>query len=138
MKRDRSGHTVHGEIAENVAALRSGSLDASAPERDLGKFFHVKEFRAAKMVVAFFDVRVDAAHKDLRGDRRILRMLAIDLNLAAETCEFAMGGAEKLMHGETNRGAGWIELVGVIRRCGRTEARDYDGSDKITQNPSSK
>src|SRR6266481_3331750 len=114
MKCDRSGHTVHGEIAEDVAALRSGSLDASAPERDLGKFFDVKEFRAAKMVVAFFDVRVDAAHVDLRGDRRILRMLAIDVDLAAETCKFAVGGAEKLMHREANRGARGIELVGLV------------------------
>jgi len=103
MERDRSCHAVHREVAEDVAALRSGSLDASAPERHLGKFFHVKEFRAAKMVVPFFDVRVDAAHVDLRRDRRILRMLAVDVDLAAETCKFAMGGAKKLMHGETNR-----------------------------------
>jgi len=118
MKCDRPGHAVHGEIAENVAALRSGPLDASAPERDLGKFFHVKEFRAAKMVVSFLNVRINAAHVDLRGDRGILRMFAIDLDLAAETCEFAMGGAEKLMHGEANRGPRGIELVGLICRCG--------------------
>ena len=94
---------MHREIAENVAALRPGLLYAPAFERDLGKFFHVKEFRAAKMVVAFFDVRVDAPHVDLRCDRRILRMLAIDVDLTAESCEFAMGSAKKLMHGETNR-----------------------------------
>ncbi len=129
MKRDRSGHAVHGEIAEDVAALRSGSLDASAPERHLGKFFHVKEFWAAKMVVPFFDVRVDAAHVDLRGDRRMLRMLAIDLNLAAETCEFAMGGAEKLMHGEANRGARGIELVGLVRPGGGTQSKDCERTD---------
>ena len=114
MKCDRSGHAVHGEIAENVAALRSGSLDASAPERDLGKFFHVKEFRAAQMVVAFFNVRVDAAHVDLRRNRGILRMLTVDFDLTAESCEFSMGGAEKLMDGETNRRAGRIKLVGLI------------------------
>jgi len=94
---------MHGEIAEDVAALRSGSLYASAPERHLGKLFHVKEFRGAEMVVPFFDVRVDAPHVDLRCDRGILRMLAVDVDLAAETCKFAMGGTEKLMHGETNR-----------------------------------
>ena len=55
------------------------------------------------MVVAFFDLRVDAAHVDLRRDRRIFRMLPVDVDLAAEPCEFTMGGAEKLMHGETNR-----------------------------------
>ena len=68
MERDGSCHVMHREIAENIAALRSGSLDASAPERDLGKFFHVKEFRSAKIDVPLFDPRIDAAHVDLRGD----------------------------------------------------------------------
>src|ERR1700730_8650282 len=103
MKRDRPCHAMHREVAENGAALRSGSLDASAPERHLEKFFHVKKFRTAEMVVAFFDLRVDAAHVDLRRDRGILRMLPLDVDLAGEPCEFAMGSAEKLMHGETNR-----------------------------------
>src|SRR5436189_3583548 len=129
MKRDRSGHTVHREVAENVAALWSGSLDGSAPEGHLGKSFHVKEFRTAKMVVPFFDVRVDAAHVDLRGDRRILRMLAVDVDLAAESCEFAVGGAEKLMHGETNRGARGIELVGLVRPGGGTQRKDCQRTD---------
>ena len=103
MKGNRSGHAVHCEVTDDVAALRPSALHASARERHLGKFFHVKEFRAAKMVVAFFNVRVDAAHVDLRRDRGILRVFAIDVYLAAESCEFAMRGAEKLMHGETNR-----------------------------------
>jgi len=103
MKCDRSGHTVHGEIAEDVAALRSGSLDASAPERHLGKFFHVKKLLAAKMVVPFFDVCVDAAHVDLRGDRRILWMLAIDVNLAIKLREPSVRRAQELMHIKTNR-----------------------------------
>ena len=103
MKRDGPCHAVHGEIAENVAALRPSSVYAPAFESYLGKFFHVKEFQAAKMVVAFFDVRVDAAHVNLRGDRGILRMLAVDVDLPAESCESAVGSAEKLMHGETNR-----------------------------------
>ena len=114
MKCDRSGHTVHGEIAEDVAALRSGSLDASAPERDLGKFFDVKEFRTAKMVVSFFSVRINAAHVDLRGDRGILRMFAIDFNSAAEAREFAASGAKELMNTEPNGGPGRIELVALL------------------------
>ncbi len=129
MKCDRSGHAVHGEIAEDVAALRSGSLDASAPERHLGKFFHIKVFRAAKMVVPFFDVRVDAAHVDLRRDRGILRMLAIDVDPTAESGEFAVGGAEKLMHGEANRGARGIELVGLVRPGGGTQRKDCERTD---------
>jgi len=120
---------MHREIAEDVAALRSGLLDALAFERHLGKFFDVKEFRAAEMVVPFFDVRVDAAHVDLRGDRRILRMLAVDVDLAAESCEFAVGGAEKLMHGETNRGARGIELVGLVRPGGGTQRKDCQRTD---------
>lgn len=115
MERDRLGDAVHREIAKNVAALRSGSLYAPVFERYLGKFFHVKEFRAAEMVVAFLDVRVDAPHVDLGGDRGILRMLAIDVDLTAESCKFAVGRAEKLMHGEANRGARGIELVGLVR-----------------------
>ncbi len=102
MERDRLGHAMHREIAENVAALRPGSLYASAFERDLGKFFRVKEFRASEMVVAFFDVRVDAPHVDMGGDRGILRMLAVHVDFTAESCEFAVGGAEKLMHREAN------------------------------------
>ena len=120
---------MHREIAENVAALRSGSLDASGPERDLGKFFHVKEFRAAQVIVPLFYPRIDTAYVDLRGDRRILRMFAIDVDLATETCEFAMGGAEKLMHGEANRGARGIELVGLVRPGGRTHRKDCERTD---------
>jgi hypothetical protein len=66
MKRDWPCHAMHGEIAENVAALRAGPFHAPAPERDLGKFFRVKKFRAAQMIIAFFDARVDAAHINLR------------------------------------------------------------------------
>ena len=66
MKRDRLGHAVHGEIAENVTALRPGSLYAAAFERHLGEFFDIKEFRAAQMIVSPFDACVDAAHVDLR------------------------------------------------------------------------
>jgi len=56
-------------------------------------------------------------------------MLAIDVDLAAETCEFAMGGAEKLMHCEANRGAGGIELVGLVRPGGGTQRKDCERTD---------
>src|SRR5436309_2048099 len=94
------GHAMHGEVAEDITALRTGSLDASALERDLRKSVHVKKFRAAQMIVPFLDSCIDASHVDLRRDRRILRMVAIDLNFAIEPREFAVGGAEKLMHAE--------------------------------------
>ncbi len=55
------------------------------------------------MIVSLFDPCVDAAHVNLRRNRGILRMLAVDVDLPAESCESAVGSAEKLMHGETNR-----------------------------------
>src|SRR5215831_11096844 len=103
MERDQPCHAMHREIAENVTALRAGSLDAPALKRDLRKFFCVKKFRAAQMIVALLYARVDAAHLDLCCDRRILRMLAIDINLAPKFRELSVRGAEELMHAETNR-----------------------------------
>src|SRR6266446_10933194 len=102
MKGDRSGHAVHCELADNVAVLRPGPLHTSAFKRHLGKFFHVKEFRAAQMIVPFFDARVDAAHVDLCRNGGILRMLAVDIDLAAESCKFSLRGAEELMHRKTD------------------------------------
>ena len=131
MERDWSGHAVHREVAENVTALRPSPLHAPALKSDLGKFFHVKEFHAAQMIVPLFDARVDAAHVDLCRDRGILRMLAVDLDLAAELREFSMGGAEELVHGESDRRSGRIELVRLVRPCGGTQAGDYGCSDKI-------
>src|SRR5437763_10101427 len=102
MEGDWLGHAMHGEIPEDITALRAGSLDASALERDLRKSVHVKKFRTAQMVVPLLDLSIDAPHVDLRSDRRILGMLAVDLDSAIEFREFAMGGAEKLMRAETN------------------------------------
>jgi len=93
MERDRLGHTVYGEIAKNIAALRTGSLYAAAFERHLGEFFDIKEFRAAQMIVSLFDPCVDAAHVNLRRNRGILRMLAVDVDLAIELRELSVSGA---------------------------------------------
>jgi len=49
------------------------------------------------MIVPFFDARVDAAHVDLCRNGGILRMLAVDIDLAAESREFSLRGTEKLM-----------------------------------------
>jgi len=124
MKRGRPGHAVHRKIAENIAALRAGPFDGAALERDLGKLFYVKEFRAAQMIVSSFYARVDAARVDLRRDRGILRMLTVDFDLAAEPRKFSVGGAEELMHSETDRRTGRIELVGLGCRRDGTKARD--------------
>ena len=124
MKGDRLGRAMHRELAENVAALRTGSFYAAALECHLRKFLHVEEFWTAQMIVPFLDARIDAADVYLSHNRGIFRMLAVDLDLAAESCEFSMSGAEKLMHRETNGRAGRIEFVGLNRRCGVTEARN--------------
>ena len=125
VQRDRPGHAVHRYVAEDVATLRTSLLYASAFEHDMGEFRGVKELRTAEMIVAFFNPCIDAAYVDLRHDRRILWMFAIDFDLAAEVAECAARRAEELMHAEADRRSGWIELVHVLGRC--------DGNDRTNQ-----
>src|SRR5439155_20012394 len=103
MQCDGPGYTVHREIAEDVAALRARPFYASALERDLRIFVGIKKFRAAQMIVALFDARIDAAHVDLRRHRRILRMLAVDVDLAIKLRELSLSRAYELIHTETDR-----------------------------------
>src|SRR5438270_7276139 len=131
MKRDRLGHTVDSEVAQNVAALRPRLFYASALERDLRIFVDVKKFRAAQMIVSLFDSRIDAAHVDLRRHRGILRMLAVDVDLAIKLCELSLSRAQKLMHTETDRGSRRIKLVYLVCKYGGTQGSDRDCSDKI-------
>src|SRR6266480_1184930 len=105
MKRDRLGHTVDSEVAQNVAALRPRLFYASALERDLRIFVDVKKFRAAQMIVSLFDPRIDTAHVDPRRHRGILWMLAVDVDLAIELGEFPLCRPQKLMHAETDHRA---------------------------------
>src|SRR5437764_15016246 len=100
------GHAMHSEVAENITALRTGSLDASALERDLRKSVHVKKFRAAQMIVPFLDSCIDASHVDLRRDRRILGMVPVDDDFVIELRELAVGSAERPTHTEPERSAG--------------------------------
>ena len=115
MKRDRFCHAMHREIAKDIAALRAGLLHAPTFERHRRKFFHVEELCAAEMIVPFFDARIEAAHIDLRCDRGILGMLAINFDPAAKISELAPRRAEELMHAETDRRAGLIEPVNLLR-----------------------
>jgi len=117
VQRDRSGHAVHCYVAEDVATLRTSLLYASALERHLRKFFHVKKLRAAEVVVAFFDARIDTAHINLRRDRGVVRMFPIDFDLAAEVRELAVSRTQELVHAETDCRSGRIELVFLFRRC---------------------
>src|SRR5215471_1106246 len=103
MKRDGLGHTVDSEVANNVAALRPGLFYAPALKCDLREFLDIKEFCAAQMIISPLDLRVDAAHVDLRCNRGILGVLAADINLATELRELSVSRAEKLMHTETDR-----------------------------------
>ena len=122
MKRNRLGHAVNGEIAENVAALRARLFYAPAFECDLRKFFDVKKFRATQMIVSLFDPCVNAAHVDLRCHRGILRTLAVDIDFAIELRELAVRGPQKLVHTETDRRARRIEPVRFVRQYGRAQA----------------
>ena len=114
MKRDGLRHAVHCQVAKNVSTLGASAFYASAFECHPGKLFDIKKFRAAQMVVTLLDLRIDAPDIDLRSDRRILRVFAINFDPAAEGTEFAASRAEELMHAETNRRARWIELVSLL------------------------
>ena len=117
MQRDRSGHAVHRKVAEDVATLRTSLLDAAALKRDTGELLRVKELRAAEMIVAFFYPCIDAAYVDLRRDRGVLQMFPIDFDLSAEVRKLAASRTQELVHAETDRRSGWIELVRVLGRC---------------------
>jgi hypothetical protein len=106
---------MHREAAKDVAALRPSPFHAPVLKSDLGKFFHVKEFRAAKMVISLFDSSIDAADVDLRCNDGTFWTRAIKVNPAAELCEFPMGSAKELVHTEADRRAGRIEFVDLVR-----------------------
>ena len=120
---------MHGEVAENVAALRAGAFNAPAFECDSREFLDVEKLWTAQMIVALFNLRIDAPHVDLRRDRGILRMFPIDFDPAAEARELAVSRAEELMHTETNRRTRRIELVALLRRGGRADRNEQQHSD---------
>ena len=66
------------------------------------------------MIVALFDLRIDAPHVDLRGHRRLLWMFLIDFDPAVEARELAASRAKELMNTEPNGGTGRIELVALL------------------------
>jgi hypothetical protein len=102
---------MHSQVSKDVATLRARSPNASAFERDPWNFFGIEKFGTAQMIVAFLDSRVDAPYLDLGSDRRILRTFPVNFDPAAEVGELATSRAEELMHAESNRRAGLIELV---------------------------
>ena len=114
VKRDRLRHAVHCEVAKNVATLRAGAFYVPAFERDPGKLLDIKKFCAAQMIVAFFDLGVDASNVNLRSDRGTFRTFPVDFDPAAEARKFAAGRAKELMHTESDGGARRIELVAVL------------------------
>ena len=124
MKRNRPGHAVNGEIAQNVAALRARLFYAPAFKCDLRKFFDVKKFRASQMIVSLFDLCVDAAHIDLRRNGGILGVLAVDVDLAIELRELSMRGPQKLVHAKTDGRARRIKPVSFVRQYGGAKASD--------------
>src|SRR5262245_37590961 len=102
MECNRLGHTVHGEVSQNVATLCTRLFYAPAFERHLREFFHIKKFGAAQVIVPFLDPRIDAAYVDLCRHRRILGMLAINIDLSIELRELSLSCSKKLMHAETD------------------------------------
>src|SRR5262245_49987404 len=87
------------------------------------------------MIVALFDLRVDAAHVDLRSDRRPLRMFPIDLDPAVEARELSASRTKELMHTEPNGGAGRIEPIALLCQRGGSQTSDCNRSHEAAQNP---
>ena len=123
-QRDRFRDAVHGEIAHDVTALRASLFHATAFEGDLTILCDVEELRAAKMIVAFFDSRIDAAHVNPGRDGGVLLMLAVEVDAAGELRELAIGRAEKLMDSKSDCRTCLIELVGFIGGGALSERRE--------------
>ncbi len=102
MQRNRFGYAMHGEVADDVARIRTGLLHASTLERDLGKFRRIKKIRAAQMRVAFRDAGIDALHLNCCRNGRFLRMLTIKFDRPAKLFEAARYGSDSLVHFETD------------------------------------
>src|SRR5260370_36814914 len=105
MQCNRFRDAVHRKIAKDIAALLTRLSYAAAFEYHFRKLCAVKKFRAAQMVVAFYDSGVDAANVDFCRHRRFLGMFPVDVDLPIEFRELAMSRPEELMNGETDRGA---------------------------------
>ena len=132
-QRDRFRDAVHGEIAHDVTALRASLFHATAFEGDLTILCDVEKLRAAKMIVALFDSRIDAAHLNPSRDGGVFRMLAVDVDAAGELRELAICRAEKLMDAKSDRGTCLVELVGFIGD-GALNARRENQSDAVKSN----
>src|ERR1700740_1451480 len=83
------------------------------------------------MVVAFFNLCIDAPPIDLRSDRGILRMFTINFDPPAETRELAVSCAEELMHTEANRRTRWLDLVAPPCRHGTAERGAHERGDEV-------
>src|SRR6266487_3533315 len=121
MQGDRLCYAVHGEIADNIAAFLAGSLHIAALESDLRIFFDVEKLQAAQMIIAFCNSGVDAAHINSRNHRGIFGMLPVDVDLAIELHELAVGGSDELVNGKPNCRSRLIKFINLVRQRRRTE-----------------
>src|ERR1700730_1025936 len=123
MKGNGPCHAMHGEVASDIAGLWTSLFDAATSECDLGKLCYIEKFRAAQMVVTLGNSSINTADRNPSYKRRILDMIAVDLDRAIELLKLANGGAEKMTDFESDCRMGLIELVGFIRDHVRNEER---------------
>ena len=76
------------------------------------------------MIVSLFDLCVDATDIDLRRNGGILGVLAVDVDLTIELCEFSVRGPQKLVHTKTDRRARRIKPVSFVRQYGGAKTSD--------------
>src|SRR5438067_12519840 len=97
MQSHRLGHAVHGEIANDVAAVFTGPFHTSTLKCDLGKFCGIEKFGAKQMMIAFLNFGIDAGNGNPGDNGRTFRMLAVYFDRSTETKKVATHGADKLM-----------------------------------------
>jgi hypothetical protein len=126
MQRDRFGYAMHGEVADNVARIRTGPLNASAPKADLRELRDVKKICAAQVRIAFRDSCVNALHLNRGGHRRFLWMLAIKFDGPAKLFEAARYCGDGLVHFETDSRVCGVDLKNFSRISGWERHRKKD------------
>ena len=134
MQRDRFGYGMHGEVADDVARIRAGSLHASTLKGDLGKFRRAKKIRAAQVRIAFRDACINALHLNCRRNGRFLGILAIKFDHPAKLFEAARYCSDSLVHFETDSRVCGIDLKNLVpngvldrndeKQCAEGQARD--------------
>src|SRR6266404_2570944 len=122
---------MHGEFAEQRLRTAFG-LDARAFERDGGVFLDIEKVWTAQVIVAFFNIRINALGLDRGGSLfDHVAIIRIHRNRAVKLTEAAVHRVDyHVIHRKADRTVRGIDLVGIERERGRAdEYADCSNSD---------